>query len=64
MEVDQESSIFWNSRISGLSAEVTAGGTEADAGTEAGFWAAANEIESRKAEKPATKRVMRKVNSP
>src|SRR5271157_2147641 len=58
---DQASSTFWKSRIAGLSADVTLGWTEAEAG--AGFWAAAAQHERRKAETQATNRVIRSMNS-
>jgi len=63
MAVDQESSIFWNSRICGLSAEVAADWGAAAAGAEAGFWAITKQHESIKTGKPATRRVISTMNS-
>jgi hypothetical protein len=63
MAVDQESSIFWNSCICGLSAEVAADWGAVAAGVEAGFWATTKQQESRKTEKTATRRVISTMNS-
>jgi hypothetical protein len=60
-EVAQESSIFWNSRISGLSEVVTLTGVGVTAG--AGAWAIATQEIRRRAEKQAKKRVIRSMNS-
>src|SRR5271165_3815615 len=60
---DQEFSIFWNSRISGLSAVVTFGMVEAETGATAWFWATAAQQEKSTAEKQAAKRVIFSMNS-
>src|ERR1035441_1011093 len=57
MALDQESSIFWNSRSSGLSADVTLGWAEVEAGD--GLWAAAAQHERRTAEMQNANRVIR-----
>jgi hypothetical protein len=61
--VDQASSIFWNSRTSGLSVEVTLGWAGVEAGAGAGFWATVTKQESRTAKKQAIERVIRSMNS-
>src|ERR1035438_9810054 len=61
--LDQASSIFWNSRTSGLSEDVTLGWAEAATGAGIESWAKATKQDRRTREKQAKRRIIRGMNS-